>query len=189
VEGWWAASYAVLWLLVVMLCVVVVALARQIGALHLRLGPRGALEVDAEGPPLGAAMSPIEVTDLQGRGLTIGGAADPRLLLFVSPDCGLCAQVLPALDATRRHSDFTPLVVTDADPGEVGWAAQATTATTVSSVDVVRSYDIPGTPYVVILDENGVVTAKGTVNSLEQLEGLVTTAERRRADRREAEVG
>nr|MBA2599124.1 methylamine dehydrogenase [Actinomycetota bacterium] len=37
-EGWWAASYLVLWLLVVMLCVVVVALARQIGTLHLRLG-------------------------------------------------------------------------------------------------------------------------------------------------------
>ena len=188
-EGWWAASYAVLWLLVVMLCVVVVALARQIGALHLRLGPRGALEVDAEGPPLGAAMPPIEVTDLQGRRLTIGGQADPRLLMFVSPDCGLCAQVLPALDATGRHSDFTPVVVTDADAGEAGRAAQSTTATTVSSLDVVRAYDIPGTPYVVILDETGLVTAKGTVNNLEQLEGLVTTAERRRAERREAEVG
>jgi methylamine dehydrogenase accessory protein MauD len=189
VEGWWAASYAVLWLLVVVLCVIVVALARQIGALHLRLGPRGALEVDAEGPPLGQAMTPIEVTDLQGRSVTIGGAADPRLLLFVSPGCGICEQLLPALDAAGRHSDFTPVVVTDADPGDAARAVHGTTAPTVSSPDVVRAYDIPGTPYVVILDESGVVTAKGTVNNLEQLEGLVTTAERRRGNRREAEVG
>ena len=188
-EGWWAASYAALWLLVVVLCLVVVALARQIGALHLRLGPRGALEVDAEGPPLGQAMAPIEVTDLQGRSVTIGGGAHPRLLLFVSPGCGICEQVLPALDATGRHSDFTPVVVTDADPGEAARAVHGTKAPTVSSLDVARAYDIPGTPYVVILDENGVVTAKGTVNNLEQLEGLVTTAERRRGDRREAEVG
>jgi methylamine dehydrogenase accessory protein MauD len=189
VEGWWAASYAALWLLVVVLCLVVVALARQIGALHLRLGPRGALEVDAEGPPLGQAMASIEVTDLQGRSVTIGGAADPRLLLFVSPGCGICEQVLPALDPIGRHSDLAPLVVTDADPGEAARAVQGTKAPTVSSLDVARAYDIPGTPYVVILDENGVVTAKGTVNNLEQLEGLVTTAEHRRGNRREAEVG
>ena len=70
-EGWWAASYAVLWLLVMVLCVVVVALARQIGALHLRLGPRGALEVDAEGPPLGRAMAPIEVTRVEGNRVVV----------------------------------------------------------------------------------------------------------------------
>jgi methylamine dehydrogenase accessory protein MauD len=189
VDGWWAASYAVLWLLVVVLCVVVVALARQIGALHLRLGPRGALEVDGEGPPLGEAMTPIAATDLRGRGVTIGGAGEPSLLLFVSPGCGICEQVLPALDAIGRHSEFTPVVVTDAAHGEAALAAQGTKAAIVSSLDVVRAYAIPGTPYVVILDENGVVVAKGTVNNLEQLEGLVTTAERRRGNRHEAEVG
>ena len=52
-HGWWAASYAVLWLLVFALCVVVVALARQIGTLHLRLGPRGALDLEDEGPVVG----------------------------------------------------------------------------------------------------------------------------------------
>ena len=41
-SGWWLASYLVLWALVIALAVLVLALARQIGTLHLRLGPRGA---------------------------------------------------------------------------------------------------------------------------------------------------
>ncbi len=38
---------------------------------------------------------------------------------------------------------------------------------------------MPGTPYVVILDAEGVVQAKGTVNNMEQMEGLVDTSRRR----------
>jgi hypothetical protein len=45
------AAFAVHWLLVIALCVV--ALSRQVGILHLRLGPLGALEIDDGGPPLG----------------------------------------------------------------------------------------------------------------------------------------
>ena len=54
-SGWWAAAFVVLWILVAVLAIVVVALARQIGVLQLRLAPLGALEVDDEGPVLGEA--------------------------------------------------------------------------------------------------------------------------------------
>ena len=47
-SGWWTAAFIAQWVLLVVLCVVVVALARQVGTLHLRLGPRGALEIDTE---------------------------------------------------------------------------------------------------------------------------------------------
>ncbi len=40
-------------------------------------------------------------------------------------------------------------------------------------------FDVPGTPFVLVLDELGIVRAKGTVNNLEQVEGLVDTAGRR----------
>jgi hypothetical protein len=41
---------------------------------------------------------------------------------------------------------------------------------------------VPGTPYAVVLDALGVVRAKGTVNNLEQMEGLVDTATARLQD-------
>jgi hypothetical protein len=45
--------------------------------------------------------------------------------------------------------------------------------------DLERIYDVPGTPFALVLDELGTVRAKGTVNNLEQVEGLVDVALRR----------
>ncbi len=45
-------------------------------------------------------------------------------------------------------------------------------------------WNVPGTPFAVVMDAAGVVRAKGTVNNLEQIEGLVDTAERRIAEDR-----
>jgi hypothetical protein len=39
----------------------------------------------------------------------------------------------------------------------------------------VNSFDVPGTPYAVYVGADGAVRAKGTVNTLEQLESVVVT--------------
>lgn len=182
-EGWWAASYIVLWLLVVVLAVIVVALARQIGTLHLRLGPRGALEMDDEGPALQEAPPPFDLADLSGRSVTIGGPGTAQFLLFVTPGCRLCEEVLPSLDAVAQAGKMSPLVVSDSDRQETRHAydERRIDAPVVPAPKVARSYSVPGTPYAVILDDLGVVRAKGAVNNLEQMEGLVDTARRRLA--------
>ena len=84
--GWWAFAFVVLWLLVVVLCIVVIALARQVGTLHLRLGPRGALEIDDEGPALGEPLPSVEAAAADGARVMLGGAGRPRLVLFASRD-------------------------------------------------------------------------------------------------------
>ena len=48
--------------------------------------------------------------------------------------------------------------------------------------ELVGAYGIPGVPYAVVLDERGIVRAKGTVNNLEQMEGMLDTAASRRED-------
>ncbi|HEV2756045.1 MAG TPA: thioredoxin fold domain-containing protein [Actinomycetota bacterium] len=180
-QGWWAVSYVVMWLLLAALTIVVVALARQIGTLHLRLGPRGALEVDDEGPPLGEAPPPEETTDAQGRAARVGGPGEPQLLLFVSPGCHLCEQVLPSLPAVARVHELTPYVLADVDAEETvsQYERRRLAARFVSAQGIAQRYRVPGTPYVVVLDGLGVVRAKGTVNNLEQLEGLVETGAQR----------
>lgn len=180
-DGWWAASYVALWALVVLLCVVVVALARQVGALYLRLGPRGALEVDAEGPPLGEAPPAATVTDLRGNEVAVGGPGEAQLLLFVSPGCHICEQVLPAVSVVSAAGRLRPVVLTDADDHETAraYAGKRVSSPVAAAPMLARDYGVPGTPYVVVLDELGVVRAKGTINNLEQMEGLVDTASRR----------
>ncbi len=170
-----------MWMLLAALTVVVVALARQIGTLHLRLGPRGALEVDDEGPQLGEAPPPEETVDTDGRPARIGGPGQPQLLLFVSPGCHLCEQVLPSLPVIARNHGLAAFVLADADPEETvsQYERRRLAARVVSAVGIGQRYRVPGTPYVVVLDALGVVQAKGTVNNLEQMEGLVETGARR----------
>ena len=180
-DGWWAASYVILWILVLALAVVVVALARQIGTLHLRVGPRGALEMDDEGPELGDAPQPFDLSAVDGRPVSLGGPGEAQLLMFVSPGCMVCEQVLPSVAVVARSGSMTPYVVTDVDAFETerAFGAKRTPAAIVAAPEVAQAYSVPGTPYVVVLDDGGVVRAKGTVNNLEQMEGLVDTARRR----------
>jgi hypothetical protein len=158
-SGWWAVAFVVQWVLLVVIALVVVALARQVGTLHLRLGPRGALEVDDEGPELGAGMLPTEALADDGTSVTIGGPGARRLVVFSSPTCPVCRELAPAIPSAARAAGVEALVVHDPEAE--------------------RAWDVPGTPFVVVLDELGVVRAKGTVNNLEQLEGILDTARAR----------
>jgi methylamine dehydrogenase accessory protein MauD len=178
VEGWWLASYVALWILVAALSLAVLALARQVGTLHLRLGPRGALELDEEGPPLGEAPPSVAVPGPDGRTVTVGGPGKRQLLLFVSPDCPVCREVLPSIPAAARAGGLAPIVISDAE-GEPGHIRFPAGAPAVTAPAVAANYGVPGTPYAVVLDVFGVVRSKGTVNNLEQLEGLIDTARRR----------
>ncbi len=177
-DGWWSVSYIVLWVLVVLLIVIVIGLARQIGTLHLRLGPRGALEMDAEGPELGDLLPPQETEAVDGTSHTIGGPGQPQLLLFVSPGCGVCEQVLPSVSVVARIGDLAPFVLTDVDAEETRlvYGSKRLDAPLMPASSFLMDLSIPGTPYVVITDARGIVVAKGTVNNLEQMEGLVSTA-------------
>jgi len=159
VSGWWAAAFVVQWVLIAILAVVVIALARQIGVLHLRIAPVGALEMDDEGPPLGEPLAPRAAAGRDGTTIIIGGPGARRLLTFVSTTCPLCERILPSLPAAAQASGLVAQVVSDPDAE--------------------RALDVPGVPFVVVVDELGVVRSKGTVNSLEQLEGLIDTASRR----------
>lgn len=135
---------------VVVLFVLVLALYRQVGVLESRLGPRAALELAGEGPPLGAAVPALE--ELRGRG--------SELVAFSSPGCRLCAQLEPALDAIARDGVEVHRVDEAARPEDVA------------------RFAVPGTPYVVhVID--GVVVAKGLVNTLEQIEELIALGEGR----------
>ena len=92
-------SNALLWLLVVVLGALVFALTRQIGVLHERVAPLGALAVTA-GPAVGDPLPTLSLVDIDGREISLGGA-DPlgqrTLLFFLSPTCPVCETLLPTL--------------------------------------------------------------------------------------------
>jgi hypothetical protein len=158
-EAWLAAGLAVALAGVAALGVAVLALAREVGMLRLAVGPQGALEIDGEGPELGA-----------GSGL--GAHLDPRLddrslalAVFTSEGCGMCRRLAPGIHALARHPHVSLLELDEVADAE-HW----------------RRLNVPGSPYVLALDASGRVLAKGTFNSIAQLESVLAAAERRRAE-------
>ena len=151
-EAWLGLALAVVALAVAALGVLVLALYRQVGVLTLRLGPpQGALEIAGEGPELAQEAPPL--AGLAGRG--------SELVAFLSPACRICRDLLPGIRALDREG----LAVRVVDEGDES--------------EAFRAWNVPGSPFVVHLVD-GVVAAKGLVNTLEQLDGLVATGRARR---------
>jgi hypothetical protein len=146
------AALGVLAVAVAALAVLVLALYRQVGVLTLRLGPRAALEVPEEGPQVGRPAPPLT-------GLARSG---PELVAFLSEDCRLCRELAPSVRALAREG----LAVRIVDEAEEPRAYER--------------WNVPGSPFVVHLVD-GVVGAKGLVNTLEQLDGLIAAGTARRA--------
>lgn len=176
-------SNALLWLAVVVLAAVVVALTRQIGVLHERVFPVGALVMPG-GPKVGEAAPVVAATDLAGRALSVGGAAaDGRqtLLFFVSPTCPVCKTLLPTvLSLVARAEPPTRLVfASDGDAAEqrafVARAGIGAHPYVVSS-DLGLAYQVGKLPYAVLIDGAGVLRAKGLVNTREHVESLFEAA-------------
>jgi methylamine dehydrogenase accessory protein MauD len=177
-------SQAVLIALVVALSVVVLALARQIGVLHERLAPLGALMTD-RAVAVGQPAPPLEVIDLAGDKLLLGGVrpdGKSQLLLFVAPTCPMCKKLLGVarsfMRSERRHLWLA--LIGDGERGEQERLVREHRLEGfpyVVSPVVGMTYQVGKLPYAVLIDELGIVRAKGLVNSREHLESLLVAKE------------
>jgi len=174
-----AISNVVLWALVLALSAVVLALVRQLGVLHERIAPAGALMLN-RGLTVGEPAPALDVTALDGRPLRVGAArSDGRstLLLFVSPTCPVCKTLLPAVIASGRDERAWMDVILASD-GELAAQREFVRAQGLEGVPYVVSaalglaYQVSRLPFAALLDERGVLRARGLVNSREHLESL-----------------
>ena len=175
-------SNALLWVVVVALLVVVFALARQIGVLYERVSPMGALMMDT-GPKVGASAPVFALTDLAGQPVNVG-APSPRstLLFFVSPTCPVCKKLLPIVKsaAVSERRWLSIVLASDGEADEHRRFVQRADLGAfpyVLSQELGIAFHVGKLPYAVLLDEHGVVRAKGLVNSREQLESLFDAKE------------
>jgi len=145
-----AVALVVLTAAVILLSLLVLALYRQVGVLTMRIGPRVPFELAEEGPELGASAPALE--GLRGR--------RAEVVFFFSATCRLCRQLSPGVAALARQGLAVRVVEEEQEE------------------DVFKRWNVPGTPFVVhVLD--GIVAAKGTVNTLEELETLLDAGKAR----------
>jgi methylamine dehydrogenase accessory protein MauD len=178
-------SQVVLWIAVVVLAGAVAALARQIGVLHERVAPAGAL-MAGRGPRVGETAPVVHAEAMAGGVHAVGGArADGlcTLVFFLSPTCPVCKQLLPALrSAARRERAWLAVVLASDGPRAEHEPfvrrEELEAFPYLLSAPLGMTYEVARLPYAVLLDAAGVVRAKGLVNSREHLESLFEARER-----------
>jgi methylamine dehydrogenase accessory protein MauD len=177
-------SQIILWIVVVILALTVAALARQIGVLHERVAPLGALSTRTA-VDIGQPAPQFDVIDLAGRPVHIGGAAaDGRsqLLLFVSPSCPMCKKLLPVARSFARSErrGLALVLMGDGDrpSHEALIAKHRLDGVPFALAPIVGiNLGIGRLPYAVLIDAAGIIRSKGIVNSREHLESLMVAQE------------
>lgn len=175
-------SQVISWIVILVLGVAMLALARQVGVLHMRVAPAGALTT-AGGPKVGGTAPAIPAKTIDGASVTIGGAAPGaalRLLMFVSATCPLCKNLIPMAKSFARDERVQLVFVGD-DTEQVQRGMIEAHGLSgyqfINGPDVGQAFEVGKLPYAVLLDADGVVLSKGLVNSREHLESLVIAHE------------
>ena len=171
------AAIATLFALNIGLLLAVLALARQVGVLHERISPVGALTLD-HGPKVGDPVKLLHLTGLSGEAITIGAAGSrSQLLFFLSPTCPVCKKLLPVLRAlaSSERSRLEVVLASDGDAREhlAFWRREKLGLPYVLSAELGITFQIGKLPYAVLIGQDGTVRAKGLVNSREHIESLL----------------
>jgi methylamine dehydrogenase accessory protein MauD len=172
-------SNLALWVLLAVLSLVVLALVRQLGVLHERVRPVGALLLK-RGLKVGEPAPQMTVRDLDGRALSIGEAStEPRstLLVFISPSCPVCKALVPVLKASHGSERrwLKIVLASDGPEDEQRRYRQANGLEEfpyVLSAQLGMSFQVERLPFAAIIDAAGILRARGLINSREHLESL-----------------
>ena len=174
-------SNIILWIAVVALALLVLALTRQVGVLHERVAPAGAL-MPTNGPKIGELTKELTLKTLDNDSVTIGGsepAGKATLVLFISPTCPVCKTLVPtAKSLAGAESKRLRLVfASDGDTTEKHQAyardLDLKAYPYVISQELGMSYGVSKLPFAVLIGADGILKSKGLVNSREHLESLI----------------
>jgi methylamine dehydrogenase accessory protein MauD len=172
-------SNVLLWCALVAGAVLLLGIARQVGLLHERSAPLGAMITD-HGPDVGEAAPHFHVTDFRdGRPVHIGGtdaAGRETLLMFTSPTCPVCDKLLPIVKSVAGNESIQVVLVSDGDRQDHERFLKAHPLGDIPyvvSAEIGMRFQVGKIPYAVLLDEQGGIRAKGLVNTREHLESLL----------------
>ena len=158
--------------------VVLLGIARQVGLLHERSAPLGAMITD-HGPGIGDKAPSFSIIDVKGQKRQVGGedpAGHETMLLFTSPTCPVCEKLLPLAKSVARAEGINVMLISDgAEEDHKAFLAKHPLdgLPYVISAEIGMRFQIGKVPYGVLIDNTGVIKAKGLCNTREHLESLL----------------
>jgi peroxiredoxin len=130
------------------------------------------------GLPPGTKAPPFSLRSVCGAKVTLGGLTGHRLLLVFSHSSGHpCRQLLGELNRLHRHWNLRVLLVeTGGRQTAKELAGEGQTAFPVlvqEARNLARRYHVPTMPFAFLIDERGVIRARGTVSNPQHLDLLL----------------
>ncbi|HLX56642.1 MAG TPA: hypothetical protein VKR83_06435 [Ktedonobacteraceae bacterium] len=187
--GLWLASYLALWGLVVVLCLLLIGILRQLGLLYHQLAarppqPQGESSIPAleeDGPTIGSPLVDLEVSTINGFGTLT--PATPReggstLLVFMSPMCEACQYIVEPLNAlaedAARPVHLAVIMRADEQACRAFLSVFPLHLPVVCDRDrtITMGLDIHRTPFGLLYNEQGTLIRKGLVEGQEDLLAL-----------------
>jgi len=172
----WAIVVVAQWIAIIALAAIVLGVLRQ--ATH-RLeqpagSPRMADRLADQGPAVGSRLPPFTGRDDNGELLHAAQVLNgPTVLLFLSATCAPCVRLADELGASHLGEPGWSLIVV-IDPGAHG-TLQLPTRLRVLVMpvsEVAEVFAVRGRPFAVAADTEGIVRAKGGLNTVAQLTDL-----------------
>ncbi|WP_408740734.1 methylamine utilization protein MauD [Acetobacter sp. LMG 32666] len=147
--------------------------------LFQEIAPVGAL-TNARGPQPGDACPTGTFATLDGQTMPLAGGATPRLLLFVSATCPISRKVIPLARNFCATEQLELVLAGDDNPVVQTHFAQQTgtlPARFINDPALGRALEVDKLPAAFLLDQQGVLIARGLVNNREHLESLLNAWE------------
>jgi hypothetical protein len=178
VSGAFLASYALLWLLVIVLTVAMFALYHHFGQMYLT-SPEGR---DSQGPTEGSQFPPLSGVDVNNTPVKVPTPGRPTLVVFASTQCELCAELRASLARfAGAYSHVRLATICAGHPRLVReWASQISATVPVIADARGRTsarYRVGALPFLVAVGRDGAVRARGIVNDYDGLELAAHEAE------------
>ena len=188
--GLWLVSYLVLWGLVLVVCLFLIGILRQLGLLHRQLAPsplqsQGGSSTPAlayDGPAIGSPIVDLEAEAINGFGtlaLTPLRDQDTTLLVFMSPMCEGCQHIVEPLNALVAYAARAVRAVVIMRADEHGCKAFLSVFPLHMPVvcdwdrSITMGLDVHRTPFGLLYDEHGTLIRKGLLAGHEDLLALL----------------
>ncbi|WP_211750379.1 methylamine dehydrogenase [Paenibacillus sp. Marseille-Q4541] len=166
-------SYLILWLLVIPLVILNLVLFRQLGIMIMGTA-RG---VNQSGIPVGKRLPVATTFHIDGTEWStdelLGTSA---LILFGSPTCRECAEILPDFHRIAELNQVKPVLMLFSTPelaSDYVRKIQYNDDVYIVSSELAHHLDVQVTPFAYAIDPRGVIRHKGLVNSRDQLESYM----------------
>ena len=178
-------SNIVLWIVVAILALLVFALTRQVGILHERVAPAGALQ-PINGPRVGELTTAMDFKSVDGSDITVGGEHIDGLVsfvLFISPTCPVCKSLVPTAQSLVNSEKHRMRLVFASDGAESESDIQRhrdyvdelkiSAYPYVISQELGMYYQVSKLPFALLIGADGTLKSKGLVNTREHMESLI----------------